>query len=597
MPYRLVMIVLALLGALLPSAAIRAAPGAAYSWRLFVNTHPAPLFYQADDVAAGSSGNIFIADSGDHRVEKLSPSGSLLASWGSDAPGPLRLDGPRAVAVDAGGNVYLADNGVIKLSYTGRFLARWTGGVLSYPRGLTVDRQGNVYILSLHPVPFSPAFDRITITRLSPGGKRLGTIVYTYSYPPADAALGAALAAAPNGNLLLSLKAQRHCHACDGTYYLLRTISPDGRTLAEVSENAGGGSMAVDGAGNIYLSAASTIEKLSPTGTLIATFGSAGCAAGQLGPDLRLATSPLGSLYVADSQVAAVRPDGIAAPFRDGVLHRFALDGTPQGLLGSCPAPGARTLFGQINGLSVAPGGAVYVADGITSKIYRIAAGGEPAGSFDAVHPSTVATDSHGDVYVPNLQYDTLDKRASDGRLLAKTAGSLVEASAVAPGGTVYALTVFGEVLVLPPVGRGDKPLGRWWLRGYSRDAGGLSPEGICLDGQGNVWVADIRHNNIQKYSPAGRLLLIWGRGGTGPSRFHNPNGLTVDGHGHLFVLDSGNDRVQEFDQSGRFLAMFGRDGQAPGQFLSPWGIGADARGNIYVGDRGNDRIQELVRS
>lgn len=170
-------------------------------------------------------------------------------------------------------------------------------------------------------------------------------------------------------------------------------------------------------------------------------------------------------------------------------------------------------------------------------------------------------------------------------------------ASGVAAGssGIVYALTAFGDVLVLPPVGDGNVPLRRWRMVGYAGDSGGLSPSGICLDGAGNVWVTDTRHSNIQKYSPSGRLLLIWGRGGSRRNRFQNPSGLTVDRRGHLFVLDSGNNRVQEYDLQGRFTATFGREGQAPGQLHAPFGIAADSSGAIDVGDRGNDRIQQLI--
>ncbi|HEX6506535.1 MAG TPA: hypothetical protein VF221_02790, partial [Chloroflexota bacterium] len=239
--------------------------GSAYSWSLFTNTHAAPLFYSAAGIAAGTSGSIFVADEGDHRVEKFSASGALLASWGTDSAGPLRLSGPRSVTVDAGGNIYLADDGVVKLSYTGRFLARWAVGALALTSDLTVDASRNVYALSLHPVPFSSSYDRLTITKLSPGGRTIATFVYTYPQPTVDALLGAAIAGAPNGNLLLSIRGQHHCHACDGTYYLLRTISPGGKTLAEVQEDAGGGSMAVNATGEIFLTMDHAVEKLSPS--------------------------------------------------------------------------------------------------------------------------------------------------------------------------------------------------------------------------------------------------------------------------------------------------------------------------------------------
>jgi sugar lactone lactonase YvrE len=582
--------VIVLLSALLPvlAHANGASPGNRYAWHLFTTSQPKPLFYEAAGIAIGGAGNIFIADSGDHRVEKFAPSGSLRASWGTDQPGNLRFKGPRAITVDRSGNMYLADNGVVKLSSIGRFLRRWTGGVLSYPRGLTTDRQGNVYVLSMHPAPDTPLFDRITITKITPTGKAVRTSVYSYPQPLADAALSAAITTTPAGNLVLSLRAQRHCHSCNGTYYVLRTISPTGQTIAQANEDAGGNSVAVDAAGDIFVTKSGAIERLSSTGTLVTTFGTPGCGTSQLGTDLRIATSPQGSVYVADSQIATIR-------LRDGVLHRFAPDGTPEALLGQCPS--ASTLFQQLQGLAHASDGTLYAADPVASKVFRITPAGVIVGSFDTNHAEMVATDWQDNVYVPDLLHNALDKYSPNGTLLAQTTGFAFENVAIAPRtGTIYALTAFGELLVLPPVGHGNKPTRHWWLNGFTRDEGGLSPQGICLDGQGNIWVADIRHNNIQKYAPSGRLLKIWGRQGTGPNRFRNPNALTVDGNGHLFVVDGSNNRVQEFDLHGRFLAMYGREGMAPGQFQNPFGIAADAQGNIYIGDRDNDRIQELVR-
>jgi hypothetical protein len=236
----------------------------------------------------------------------------------------------------------------------------------------------------------------------------------------------------------------------------------------------------------------------------------------------------------------------------------------------------------------------VFVADGIESSIDRYSPTGKPAGSFAFEHPSTIATDRAGNAYVPNLPRTELDKRSPSGVLLARTTNTFVDAVAVGGRGRIYGLTPFGQVSVLPPVGHGFRPMRQWFLQGYTRNSGGVDPEGICLDGQGNIWVADVRHNNIQKYTPTGRLLRIWGRQGTGPYRFHNPTGLTVDGRGHLFIVDGENNRVQEYDLRGHFLAVYGRQGQAPGQFNHPIGIAADRQGNIYVGDRGNDRVQVL---
>lgn len=565
----------------------------AYTWRTVTVSPPAPLFYDAAGIASGSSGNLFVADRGDHRIEKFSPTGVPLASWGTDTPGPLRFDGPRAIAVDTDGNVYVADNGVVKLSATGQFLARWGGPGLAGAQGLAVDVARNVYVLSTRSIPHSSSFDRITITELSHTGIRLRTMVYGFDRP--FGALGTAMTVAPNRNLLLSLALQRHCHDCNGTYYVLRIISPGGRILSDAPEDIGGNSVAVSKAGDVYLAASHKIERLTSSGALISAFGSAGCSPTELGADLRMVVSPVGAVYVADSQITALRPDGYPAAMRTGVLHQFTADGSDPDLHGSCPTAGARTHFGQINDVAVGTRGRIYVADGVTSTIDRIGANGSISNLLVATHPSTVATDRQGNYYISNLPSDMIEQHAPDGRLLTTRSARLVESMAIAPNSNVYALTALGEVVELPPVGHGSVPLRRWRMVGYAGRQGGLDPRGICLDGAGNVWVTDTRHNNVQKFSSAGRLLLIWGRGGSGRNHFQNPSGVTVDGRGHLFVLDSGNNRVQEYDLRGHFIATYGREGQAPGELRSPQGISADQAGNIYVGDRGNDRIQQLL--
>ena len=562
-------------------------------WRTVTAAPPAPLSYNAVGIAIGARGNIFVADRGNHTIEKFSPAGVLRSSWGTDAPGARHFDGPRAIAVDPSGNIFVADNGVVKLSYTGKVLAHWTGGALTSAQALAIDPARNLYVLSVHPVPFSSSFDRLTLTKLSGTGVRQKTLVYSFAQP--FGALGAAIAAGPDGNLELSLKLQRHCHSCDGTYYILRTISPAGRILSDVPENAGGTSVSVANAnGNIYLAAPNQIERLSPTGALLSTFGMPGCGLTGLGLSLQVAVSPLGPVYVADSQSVGPRPDSYPSDRHGSVLHQFAPDGTNPLLYGTCPIPNARTLFGQINALAVGTAGRLYVADGITSTVDRIGPTGAITGIFSSNHPSAVTTDRHGNLYVPDPQNDTIQQYTPDGLFLRQTVMPLVESTAIAPNGNVYVLTAFGDVLVLPPIGHGNVPLRRWRMVGYA-SSGGLSPSGICLDGAGDVWLADIRHNNIQEFSSSGRFIRMWGRGGSGVNRFQNPSGLTVDGRGHLFVLDSGNNRVQEYDLRGHFLATFGREGEATGQLRSPAGIAADARGAIYVGDRGNDRVQELV--
>jgi DNA-binding beta-propeller fold protein YncE len=62
-------------------------------------------------VAIDAHGNVFVADTGNNRIVKLSPEGVLLTTWGEKGAAAGQFDQPRWVTVDARGNVYVADFG------------------------------------------------------------------------------------------------------------------------------------------------------------------------------------------------------------------------------------------------------------------------------------------------------------------------------------------------------------------------------------------------------------------------------------------------------------------------------------------------------
>ena len=113
---------------------------------------------QPEGVAVDAAGNVYIADTLDHAVRKVTPDGVITTLAGTGTPGysgdggpanRARLNRPRAVAVDAAGNVYVADTGnnqVRRIDPLGTITTVDTGGALSDPRGVAVDRAGNVYI-------------------------------------------------------------------------------------------------------------------------------------------------------------------------------------------------------------------------------------------------------------------------------------------------------------------------------------------------------------------------------------------------------------------------------------------------------------------
>jgi DNA-binding beta-propeller fold protein YncE len=135
-------------------------------------------------------------------------------------------------------------------------------------------------------------------------------------------------------------------------------------------------------------------------------------------------------------------------------------------------------------------------------------------------------------------------------------------------------------------------------------------PGGVAVDANGNVYVADSGHARIQKLSPAGQSIAVWPscnlpgsnpcstRSGRDPGQFDDPEGIAIDGQGNVYVSDTGNNRVQKLSRDGQPLAVFGgQQSDAPGQFNQPWGITVDRAGNVYVADLNNNRVQELSPS
>lgn len=100
------------------------------------------------------SGNVYVTDTDNNRIQKFSSSGTFITKWGSYGTGDGQFDTPSGVAVDASGNVYITDyynNRIQKFSSGGTFITKWgskgTGdGQFYYPQGVTVDSSGNVYV-------------------------------------------------------------------------------------------------------------------------------------------------------------------------------------------------------------------------------------------------------------------------------------------------------------------------------------------------------------------------------------------------------------------------------------------------------------------
>lgn len=121
-------------------------------------------------------------------------------------------------------------------------------------------------------------------------------------------------------------------------------------------------------------------------------------------------------------------------------------------------------------------------------------------------------------------------------------------------------------------------------------------PEGLCVDAQDRLYVADSCNHRIQVFDNEGHFLRQFGRPGHGKGELSYPYDVAVDREGRCYVCEFGNHRVQVFDTNGAPLEILGGAGAAPGRFANPWGLALDPAGNLYVADSQNHRVQKLVR-
>jgi uncharacterized protein (TIGR03663 family) len=221
-----------------------------------------------------------------------------------------------------------------------------------------------------------------------------------------------------------------------------------------------------------------------------------------------------------------------------------------------------KDIAAKIWNLGVGPSAEEVVADPYQGKEAQLDADivlgetGAAPGQF--MRPRDLAVAPDGSIYVADTENNRIQHIDRDGNVL-QVWGSFADiAQGEAPGGT------FNQ------------------------------PWGIALGPDGSVYVADIWNSRIQKFTPDGKFILMWGYFGQGetPTAFWGPRDVVVDSLGHVLVSDTGNKRIVIFDADGNFISQFGSEGFSPGQFSEPVGLAIDGQGRLYVADTWNQRIQ-----
>ncbi|GAC1514740.1 MAG: hypothetical protein NVS2B16_21920 [Chloroflexota bacterium] len=206
-----------------------------------------------------------------------------------------------------------------------------------------------------------------------------------------------------------------------------------------------------------------------------------------------------------------------------------------------------------------------------------------------------MAVDSHGNIYVTSDPYP-LVKFSSTGQVLAhwdglrfnqdrpdSTAGIALDGQ-----GNVYVADIDADRIV--KLSSDLQVLAQWGSYGIAPGQF-VAPAGLTLDAQGNIYVVDQGNARIQKLSPTGQVLAVWGK----PGDFYRPNGITVDQQNYIYVADSERGRIVKLSPTGEQVAAWTNGN--PIAFSFPFDASVDTHGNIFVSDPGNQTIIKLSQS
>jgi sugar lactone lactonase YvrE len=353
--------------------------------------------------------------------------------------------------------------------------------------------------------------------------------------------------------------------------------------------------VAVDSAGNLYVADTGnhTIREVTPVGTnwvvttLAGLAGNTGSGDGTNsaarfnGPG-GVAVDTSGNVYVADSENHTIRE--VTPVGTNWVVTTLA---GLAGYSGNVNATGSNARFYLPFGLTVAPNGTVYVADEGNNVIRKVTPSGTnwivtTAWSGGLNWPAGVAVDSAGNLYVAN----------TDDHTIGKVSGGV--GTILAGGGSV---SIFGT-------NDGTGSAARFYY-----------PDGVAVDTNGTVYVADSGNGTIRKVTPAGMVTTLAGLAGnntgstdgTGSAaRFDGPLRVAVDANGNLYVSDLYNQTIRQVTPVGTnwvvttLAGLAGSAGSANGtnsaaRFNGPDGVALDSAGNLYVSDYYNDTIRKVT--
>ena len=521
-----------------------------------------------------SSGNVYIADINNNAIKEWQVSTGAVKTIVSSG-----LNSPTGVAVDGSGNLYITSNtGALGLqewiAATGTLTAA-SGLTFNSPKGVAVDGSGNVYIAD---TLFSSIYEWIPTAKLT---LNLGWVGLKNP---------AGIAVDGSGNIYVADTGNNAIKEWNATTHAFTTLVSTGL-------NAPIG-VAVDSAGNVYIadSGNNAIKDWNATTGTVTTLASTG-----LGNPRGVAVDGAGNVYVANTdksvlevlpplayvnttakseasgagtdQLSLVLPSttnltGVLAPTSDqswltigsvaGGVVNFSFSANPNA---GVARTANITLLGQTIAVTQA---AVPITLGTTSLLE-----GPSAGSDSDIIVTTGAWTAS-----TTASWITLNTTSGTGN------GAVNFSFAADAGATrTGTLTIAGQTLTVTQAGAGYVAAGPTTLV-----AAGLNgPNGVAVDGAGNIYFADRGNNAIKEWHAAtGTITTLVSAG------LNSPNGVAVDGSGNVYIADTNNNAIDEWNPTTGTVTTLVSSG-----LNSPQSVALDGSGNLYIADANNNAIKE----
>ncbi len=591
-------------------------------------------FSSPRDVAVDASGNVYVADFSNRAIRKITPSGVVTTLAGSSSAGFLdgtgtaaRFNGPTALAVDASGNVYVADQnnhrirkitpaGVVTTlagSGTAGFAdGNGTSASFNFPSGIDVDGSGNLYVSDV---------GNNRIRRITPAGA-VSTIAGTGTSGQAN---GIATSATFSGIVGIAIDASGNIYVGDGSRIrkLTPCFTPSTPTISGSNTFCTGGSTVLtSSAANNYLwsngattqsitvstagtysvravtgictSATSNVISVSQTAlpSTPTISGSNSFCAGS--STLLTSSSATGNLWSNGATTQSITVS-TAGNYSVRVISSGCTSATSnvisvsQTTLPSTPTiSGASTIdFGGSTTLTSSSSTGNIWSNGATTQSITVSTPGiysvrVNSGGCTSLVSNTISVDYNYYVSTFATGFSSARGVAADGSgniYISDESSNLIRK--ITPDGVVTTLagSTFGNA------------------NGVGRAAQFGNPDGVTVDASGNVYVADRTNNRIRKITPAGVVTTLAATAGT----FNSPRDVAVDASGNVYVADFNNHNIKRVTPGGLVSNFAGfmqgyLDGTAPmAQFNRPTALTIDAAGNLYVADQSNHRIRKIT--